>query len=72
MYFQKELAEIQAKLKVEKDNINKQNREIHEINAKKEELQNEVSSIKLKMLKDSGEQKKLAEEFEALDKAVYY
>lgn len=55
---------------MEKENINQQNQEIKKITQRKEELLNHISTLKLKILKEEGEQKKLQEEYNNAEKKV--
>lgn len=57
-------------MKTEKENIYEQNKEIKGITQRRDELQNEISNIKLKILKLEGEQNKLKEEYENAEKTV--
>lgn len=57
-------------LKGEKEKINQQNKEMKKITQHKEELQNEISNLKLKILKEEGNQNKLKEEYENADHKV--
>lgn len=64
------MTSIQNRLKVEKQNINQQNEEIQQIVEQKDTLQNEISTLKFKILKEEGEQKKLKDEYENAEKTV--
>ncbi len=72
LWLQQSVSDVQQKLKTEKENISQQNKEIKKITHRKDELQNDMSNLKLKILKAEGEQKKLKEEYENAEKTVRF